>query len=56
MSDTINRLKIIDDVVNVNSKVNFGVLYSGANITSQEFRAVSANASSMVFNVVTPSI
>ena len=37
MSDTINKMKILDDVVNVSSKVNMGVLYGAQNVTSQVF-------------------
>ena len=56
MSDAVNKLKILDDVVNVSSKVNMGCLYGAQNITSQTFKAISATPSSMVFNVVCPSI
>jgi hypothetical protein len=56
MSDTVNRQKILDDVIAVNSKVNFGVLVGGANITSQQFKAISATPSTLVFNVVCPSV
>ena len=33
-----------------------GVLYGGQNVTSQVFKAISATPSSLVFNVVVPSI
>jgi hypothetical protein len=56
MADTINKQKILDDVVAVNSKVNMGVLYGAQNVTSQEFKAISATPSSLVFNIVVPSI
>ena len=56
MSDTINRLKVLDDVLNVSSKVNMGCLIGAANVTSQQFKAISATPSSLVFNVVVPSI
>jgi hypothetical protein len=56
MSDAVNKIKILDDVVNVSSKVNMGCLYGAQNITSQTFKAISATPSSMVFNVVCPSI
>jgi hypothetical protein len=56
MSDNINKLKVLDDVIAVNSKVNMGVLIGGANVTSQTFKAISATPSSVVFNVVVPSI
>ena len=56
MADTINKMKVLDDVIAVNSKVNMGVIYGGQNITSQAFKAISATPSSMVFNVVVPSI
>lgn len=56
MADTINKQKILDDVVSVNSKVNMGVLYGAQNVTSQEFKAISATPSSLVFNIVVPSI
>ena len=56
MSDTINKQKILDDVVAVSSKVNMGVLYGAQNVTSQVFKAISATPSSIVFNVVVPSI
>ena len=56
MSDAANKIKTLDDVVNVSSKVNMGCLYGAQNITSQTFKAISATPSSMVFNVVCPSI
>jgi hypothetical protein len=56
MSDSISKQKILDDVIAVSSKVNMGVLYGGQNITSQVFEAISATPSSVVFNVVVPSI
>ena len=56
MSDSISKQKILDDVIAVSSKVNMGVLYGGQNITSQVFKAISATPSSVVFNVVVPSI
>jgi hypothetical protein len=56
MADTINKTKILDDVIAVNSKVNLGVLYGAQNVTSQQFKAISATPSSVVFNVVVPSI
>ena len=56
MSDTINKQKNLDDVVAVSSKVNMGVLYGAQNVTSQVFKAISATPSSIVFNVVVPSI
>ena len=56
MADTINKMKVLDDVIAVKSKVNMGVIYGGQNITSQAFKAISATPSSMVFNVVVPSI
>ena len=55
-ADTINKVKILHDVIAVNSKVNMGVIYGGQNITSQQFEAISATPSSMVYNVVVPSI
>jgi hypothetical protein len=33
-----------------------GVLYGAQNVTSQEFKAISATPSSLVFNIVVPSI
>ena len=56
MADSIKKIKILDDVVNVSSKVNMGLLYGAQNVTSQVFKAISATPSSMVFNVVVPSI
>ena len=40
MSDTINKQKILDDVVAVSSQVNMGVLYGAQNVTSQVFKAI----------------
>ena len=45
MSDTINKQKILDDVVAVSSNVNMGVLYGAQNVTSQVFKAISATPS-----------
>ena len=56
MSDSVNRIKIFGDVVSVSSKVNMGLLYGAQNGTSQVFKAIPAMTSSMVYNVVTPSI
>ena len=56
MADSINKIKTLDDVVNVSSEVNMGLLYGAQNVTSQVFKAISATPSSMVFNVVVPSI
>ena len=50
MADTISKLKVLDDVSAVNSKVNMGVIYGGQNNTSQAFKAISATPSSMVYN------
>ena len=34
MTDTVNRVKILDDVVAVNSKINYSVLIGGQHILS----------------------
>ena len=49
MADTIEKVKILDDVIAVNSKVRFGVMIGGQNVTSQPFKAISSSASNMVF-------
>jgi len=56
MSDTVNRVKILDDVVAVNSTINYSALIGGQHITSQPFKAISASPSSMIFNIVAPSV
>jgi hypothetical protein len=56
MTDTVNRVKILDDVVAVNSKINYSVLIGGQHITSQPFKAISSSPSSMIFNIVVPSV
>jgi hypothetical protein len=56
MADTIEKVKILDDVIAVNSKVRFGVMIGGQNVTSQPFKAISSSASNMVFNIVVPSV
>jgi hypothetical protein len=38
------------------NKVEYNVLIGGQNITSQEFKAISATPNAMVFNVVVPSL
>ena len=56
MSDTVDRVRIPDDVVAVNSKIKYSVLIGGQHITSQPFKAISASPSSMIFNIVVPSV
>jgi len=56
MADTIRKVRIVDDVIATESEVQFGVIQGGQNITSQQFKAISATPNSMVFNVVVPSL
>ena len=46
----------MDDVIATENKVEYNVLIGGQNITSQEFKAISATPNAMVFNVVVPSL
>ena len=56
MADTIRKVKVVDDVIATESEVQYGVLVGGQNVTSQEFKAISATPNSMVFNIVVPSL
>ena len=46
----------MDDVIATENKVEYHVLIGAQSVTSQEFKAISATPSSMVFNVVVPSL
>ena len=56
MSDTVRKLKIIDDIIDTENEVMFGVLNGAQNSTSQGFRSISATPNAMVFNIVVPSL
>ena len=56
MSDTIQKLKITDDIIDTESQVTFGVLNGAQNITSQRFKSICATPNAMVFNIVLPSL
>ena len=56
MSDSVIRKKVMDDVIATENKVGYNVLIGAQSVTSQEFKAISATPSSMVFNVVVPSL
>ena len=55
-ADTLVKKKVVDDVIATENKVEFNVLIGAQSITSQEFKAISATPSAMVFNVVVPSL
>jgi hypothetical protein len=46
----------MDDVIATENKVEYNVLIGAQSVTSQEFKAISATPSAMVFNVVVPSL
>ena len=56
MSDSIIKKKVVDDVIATENKVEYNVLIGAQSVTSQEFKAISATPSAMVFNVVVPSL
>ena len=56
MGDSIIRKKVIDDIIATENKVEYNVLIGAQSVTSQEFKAISATPSAMVFNVVVPSL
>ena len=56
MADTIRKVKVVDDVIATESEVQFGVIQGAQNVTSQQFKAISATPNSAVFNLVVPSL
>ena len=56
MSDTIRKVKVVDDIIDTETEVMFGVLSGAQNITSQRFQRISATPNAMVFNIVLPSL
>ena len=55
-ADTVVKKKVMDDVIATENKVEYNVLIGAQSVTSQEFKAISATPSAMVFNVVVPSL
>ena len=56
MIEYIIKKKVVDDIIATENIVEYSVLIGAQSVTSQEFKAISATPSAMVFNVVVPSL
>ena len=57
MADTFEKVVVKDDRIGlITDKVKYAILKGGQNVTSTSFPAISANASSHVYNIAVPSL
>ena len=55
-SDSIIKKKVVDDILATENKVEFNALVGAQSVTAQEFKAITATPSSMIWNIVVPSL
>ena len=55
-ADSSIEKTVVDDIIATENKVEFNVLIGAQSVTAQEFKAITATPSSMIWNVVVPSL
>jgi hypothetical protein len=55
MSADFQKVKVLDDRLNVTDQIKYGVIKGGQNMTAAQFAAVSQTTSALTFNVQVPS-